>query len=156
MSGKTIYTADDGDSPGQKSIGEFFDMATKAAAKGTAYFGYGRVSDKEAQRIKTDVGLDVNGASRFINEQYIRHAMAEHGEHGEYRNGQLPITKKDIENIPEYVRTADTISLEGKTIQGMNVIRYQKRVNGYVVVLEECRKRNKVLDFKTMWKYEAG
>jgi len=82
--------------------------------------------------------------------------MAGHGEHGEHREGQVPITKEDIENIPEYIRTADHISLEGKSRQGLNIIRYQKRVNGHVVVLEECRKKNKVLDFRTMWKYEAG
>jgi len=155
MSGKTIYTAA-GDSPGPKSIGEFFDLATQAGAKGTSYFGYGQVSDKEAQRMKKDIGLDVGGAARFINEQYIRHAMVAHGEHGETRKGQVPITKTDIENIPEYIRTADKISLEGKTRQGLIVIRYQKRVNGHIVILEECRKRNKVLDFRTMWKYEAG
>ena len=115
MNGKTIYTAESNDPEAPKNIGDFFDMAMKVGAKGTAYFGYGRVGDEEAQRIKSGTGLDVEGAARFINEQYIRHAMAGHGEHGERRAGQVPITQKDIENIPEYIRTADKTSVEGKT-----------------------------------------
>jgi len=68
MSNKTIYTANDDGPDRPKTIGDFFDMATKSGANGTTYFGYGRVGDDEAQRIKNDTGLDVSGAFRFINE----------------------------------------------------------------------------------------
>ena len=138
-----------------KSIGEFFDVATKVGAKGKSYFGYGYVSDEEAKRVKEAIGLDVYGAAHFINEQEIRHAMNRHGEQGEYRGGQESITKEDIESIPEYIRTADKISLEGITRQGLPLIRYQKRVNGHIVVIEEFRRGKRVLAFKTMWKYKA-
>ena len=149
--------SDDGDHPSKtpQTIGEFFDTATKRGARGTSYFFYGEVDEDEARKIQDATGIDVRGAVHLINEQDVRHAMAGHGDHGEGRKGQLPITREDIENIREYVRTADKIRLVGKTVQGLDVIRYQTRVNGYVVVLEEFRKKKQVLAFRTMWKYKA-
>jgi len=137
------------------NIGELFDMAMKRGAKGTEYIFYGEVSDDEARRIQDATGIDARGAVHIINEQEIRHAMNEHGGRGEERKGQLPITRTDIENIREYVRTADKVRLEGKTKVGQDLIRYQKRINGHIVVVEEFRKGKRVLAFKTMWKYKA-
>jgi len=137
------------------NLGEFFDIATKNGAKGTAYFYYGEVDNEEARRIQDATGIDTRGAVRLINEQEIRHAMWGHDERGEHREGQEPITRKDFETIREYVRTADKIGLSGKTDQGLDLIRYQKRVNGHIVVIEEFRRKKQVLAFKTMWKYKT-
>jgi len=153
---KTIYFADDAGSDGPKSIGEFYDLSLEGGGRdGIKYFSYAKPSDEEVKRILEETGVDVSDTTRFISDQRIIHARNRHSEENEEIRGQEPITREDFEKIPEYIRTADKISIVGKTDQGLDVIRYQKRVNGYIVVLEEHRKRKKILDFSTMWKYKT-
>ena len=118
--------------------------------------GYDKPSAAEAKRIFEAIGIDVSGTQRFISDQRIIHSLNRHGVGIENREGQEPITKEDFEKIPEYVRTADQISIEGVTGQGLTVIRYQKRVNGHVVILEEHHRQKEFLDFGSMWKYRAS
>jgi len=119
------------------------------------YFEYAKPSDAEVRRILTETGMDVSGAHRFISDQRILHTLDGHGVDRETRKGQLPVTKEDFTKLPEYVRTADKISIEGRTKQGLYVIRYQKRVNGHIVVLEEHRQGKNILAFDSMWKFKA-
>ena len=150
---KTIYFADNADADGPKNIGDFYDLALRSGGRGgILYFCHGKVDDDEARRVKKSTGIDVSGAYHAISDQRIVHTLKRHGVGREKNKGQDPVTKEDFEKIPEYTRTADKIRIEGVTDMGLPVIRYQKRVNGHIVILKQFRDKKGVLQFDTMWK----
>jgi len=131
-----------------------FDLAT---SRGTGEDGkeiavYATISDAEADRIQKNTGFDLHDWFHCITEDGIRHTLDEHGDPvKERKRGQIAVTRADFANIHYVIKNADKITHDGKTRQGLDAIKYEKRINGYMVVVEEKRgKEKKRLAFTSM------
>jgi len=137
-----------------EKIGVIFDkIANRKPGENihdTEYFG--EVSDTEADEIREKTGLDVYGFSRYIAGYDILHTLRRHGEKS---SDPLPVKKVDLEKIYDIILTRDEVAYTADTRTGQPGIRYEKRINGYMYVVEEYRTgkgKKKRLAFKTMYK----
>ena len=87
----------DGPSEAPKTIGELYDFTFTRKRGDDRKVGiiYGKVSDRVADRMKKEIGLDAHEFDLRINEQGIRHAEDQHGKDEEWREEQLPLEKSD-------------------------------------------------------------
>lgn len=119
----------------------------------------GTVSDKVANKIKSLFDIDVSGRKHMITDYDIRHIIKQHGNPEiEKTKGQLAITTKDIEKIPDIIEKYDNIetgSINTNNINGevSNSIRYIKQYNDNIsYVVEIVPSTGGTLQIKTMWK----
>ena len=64
------------------------------------------VDELEATILKAKTGFDLLGFKRIIDKSSINHAIKEHGNaKTEASRGQIAITKKDFELIPQIVKS---------------------------------------------------
>ena len=139
----------------QTDIAALVERAKTAdTTTGNEMLAYAVVNSAQSQAIENATGLEVNGYTRVLDAAAIRHILAEHGE--ETRTGQLPITEEDFQNLADVTASPDKIEAAGKTGQGLDTIRTQKRINGHVIVVEEVRTKRRRLVPKTMYKYPTG
>lgn len=120
---------------------------------GSETLAYAVVDHIQAEAIENATGLDVRGFTHVLDTPAIRHILAEHG--NETRMGQMLVMAADFQSLTEVVTTPDKIEAGGKSRQGLDTLRLQKRVNGHVIVLEEVRTKRRRLVPKTMYKYSA-
>ncbi|WP_267891112.1 PBECR3 domain-containing polyvalent protein, partial [Helicobacter felis] len=92
---------------------------------------------------------------RTIDKSEIIHVLERHGENGTIKlaREQPPVTKEDIAKYPQYTDEAD-VKVLGKNHAG-EVIISGKQINGHYVVVEQIRKGQNELAFKTMY-FERG
>jgi hypothetical protein len=120
--------------------------------EGVQWQSLGEITDKQKQDIQQATGINIEDYSEHIlDESNIRHAWKRHtnAKIEESRN-QIPLTEADFLLIPFVLQEYDSVKkgLSGK----LQTIEYHKRINGYVVVIEEIRTKRKKLAFKTMYK----
>lgn len=113
----------------------------------------GVVSTKVANRIKKITGIEVNNRKQVLLDNDIRHMLNQHSDKiKEAKKGQIAITSKDIERIPDIINNYDRIVKGSINTKGEQSVRYIKRINNtrnYVV--EIVPKDNNNLIIKTMW-----
>lgn len=119
----------------------------------------GTVSDKVANKINSLFGIDVSGRNHIISDYDIRHIIKQHGNTEiERSKGQIAVTAKDIEKIPEIIENYDRIekgSLNTNNITGKpsDSIRYIKEYDSNTTyVVEIVPETGSTLQVKTMWK----
>lgn len=120
-------------------------------SRGRTYLG--DVSTKIANTVKKLFGFEVSDRRHVLADNDIRHMIKEHGNPEiEKTKGQIAITTKDIEKIPDIINNYDRImqgndNREGKTIRYIK--NYSDNVNYVVEVIPE---KGSALKIKTMWK----
>ena len=120
-------------------------------SKGRTYLG--DVSTKIANKIKSLFGFEVSDRRHVLADNDIRHMIKEHGNPEiEKTKGQIAITRKDIEKIPDIISNYDRIvtgndNREGKTIRYIK--NYSDNISYVVEVIPE---KGNALKIKTMWK----
>ncbi|WP_459177800.1 PBECR3 domain-containing polyvalent protein, partial [Helicobacter bizzozeronii] len=92
---------------------------------------------------------------RTIDKSEILHVLERHGENGTIKQAreQPAVTKEDIAKYPQYTDQAD-FQVLGSNHAG-EVIISGKQINGHYVVVEQIRKGQNELAFKTMY-FERG
>jgi|GEM_PF-5372995 len=139
-----------------KDITSLYDDAIANKAGSKHFVDYAIVTPEESSKIRNATSIDVPaGAKHTITGDKLRHIDAEHGA-GERRSGQLPITRDDVEKIPDIISSYDELTYKGKNKQGHDVIQYKKRVNGHIFYLEEFRVGRNKLVSGSMWKYPSN
>ncbi|HEC1582141.1 TPA: Eco57I restriction-modification methylase domain-containing protein [Campylobacter upsaliensis] len=88
-----------------------------------------------------------------IDSEAIQHTLKRHGAESDLvkNSGQIPVEYKDIAEYRNIVKNADE-SLRTRDNAGNDVIVSYRQINGYAVVVEQIRKKNNELSFKTMFK----
>ncbi|MFA6859379.1 MAG: hypothetical protein WCR48_06665, partial [Bacteroidales bacterium] len=111
-----------------------------------------RVTEKLSSDLRLK-GIDVDESYiHTIDNSAIRHTLKKHGENEELKRGQIPITAKDFERIPEIVDNYDSIKIS-KGNNGENSVVYSKEYpDGTTIFIEEKRSGRKELAAVTMWK----
>lgn len=110
------------------------------------------VAQAQPQAVETarkSFNLDISGYRHEVDNYALRHALAEHGA------DELPLKKDDFKLIGEILRNPDEVIAQGKTKQGLDVLRYKKRFNGTTFYVEEIRTGKNTLNMKTMYKVKT-
>jgi diguanylate cyclase (GGDEF)-like protein len=115
------------------------------------------VAPKATKILKNKADVDASGFTHEIDNSSVRHALKRHGNpEAETRRGQGAVTVSDFAKVPDVVRNPDRVEYAGTTHQGLPVLRYYKRINGHMVVVEEARTGKNQLSLVTMWKTRAA
>jgi leucyl-tRNA synthetase len=118
---------------------------------------FGEITAELAQKISTATGLDLQGYVHVLDNYAVRHARKEHSDLGaERRRGQDPVDDATFLLIPWVVLEPDAIEYAGKSSTGLDVVRFKKRVNGLLVVVEEVRAGKNLLAVITVYKVKAA
>ena len=114
------------------------------------------MSDAEASKLKREIGLDLTNYIHSVDESAMRHIRDRHGPGNESKPDQLPVIPEDIFGIPQIIESYDSVRSDGKNDRGLDVIRYEKRINGIIYCLEEVRTGRRKLTTMMMYKKRAG
>ena len=117
---------------------------------------YAPMKPEVASQIKATGGPDVSDHSHFIDGGALVHIDRYHGLGKEKNPGNLPITKADIEKIPEIVDRPDKVAYSGATGRNLPSVKYQKKFDdGTTYYVEEQWAKEKLLATKTMYKEKS-
>lgn len=113
----------------------------------------GKVSDKLQEKAKEN-GFDISGYSHDLDVSGTRHAIKGHSnEKAEEKRGQIALTDKDFEHIPDIIYNFDDVTFGEEDSKGTPLVKYQKTFqDGTTIYIEEIRSRQKTLTIKTMYK----
>lgn len=109
----------------------------------------GKLKQETADRIKNEVGINLNGYNLELRASDIKHAFNEHGnEYRENQRGQTAITESDIAKFTEVITTFDTVKKGNES----NSLTFIKQIDGRVYAITYYAEGNKALSLKTMYK----
>lgn len=114
-----------------------------------------QVSNAAAARVKAKTSLDIATLRHVLDTGQIRHAFARHGPGNEINPEQVPITPEAVAIYLDVIENFDNVTAR-RNKSGRSTIRYEKQVNGRVVIVEQIRTRENTLAFFSMWIKEAG
>ncbi|MBQ9527356.1 MAG: hypothetical protein IJR68_07075 [Fretibacterium sp.] len=119
------------------------------------YIDFAPISDAAADRIQAETGIDVHGWGHAIDGSAVVHILNRHGANGtalaDFPN-QDTLTVEDLNMIPDVVEQPDVIEPTNNSRR----IRFKKRIDGHVVLVEETRSRFDKLIPVTFWKEKAA
>jgi len=139
-------------------IASIYDEVQQASPRKRRVIRYRTVDPEEAARLKDATGIEgLEGYTHIVDSFGARHTFKKHGsERTEIPRGQAPVTTEDFARIPDVVSAPDRIAHAGETRRGAPLIRYEKRVNGDVLVVEEVRTGRRELALLSVWKRPAA
>lgn len=114
----------------------------------------GNVSNAVVKKVKSLFGIDITNRTHLLADNDIRHMIKQHGNPEiETARGQIAITSKDIEKIPDILNNYDNI-VKGTDNKEGNTIRYIKKYSDNVSYVVEVipTANDTTLYVKTMWK----
>ncbi|MEO7715852.1 MAG: hypothetical protein ABIY70_06610 [Capsulimonas sp.] len=142
-----------------KKVADLWEWARERTSTKKIALPISQATERQIADIKANTPYDVSGYTHVVDSYIMNHIDNEHAK--EPRIGQLPITREDIENIPEILANYDKI--EDATIIRKNKdgsprvikgVRYQKRMGAHYLLVEEINDgKNKNLVLKSIQKY---
>ena len=133
-------------------IGEanFTPQVVEYAHKNNKKVAIDKLSQAEAEQLGYKYPSDVRVT---IDYQAINHTLNRHGAESNLvkESGQKPVDYTDIAEYRSIVKGADE-SLDSVDNSGNPVLVSYKQVNGHFVVVEQIKKKNNEISFKTMFK----
>jgi leucyl-tRNA synthetase len=111
----------------------------------------GPVTAPEQARIRELSGFDAAGCVHVLDNYAIRHSIKTHGIPAlEEARGQIAVTPEHFKALPSVLLLPDQIESLGKNERGLGLLRYSKRVNGTLFVVEEVRASKNYLAVVTL------
>ncbi|TAE00119.1 MAG: hypothetical protein EAZ97_06875 [Bacteroidetes bacterium] len=114
----------------------------------------GKLTETEVLELESQLGIDLSGYQRILDNFGIKHSLKEHGDaKKEELRGQIGITNEDFEKILEIVSDPDEIETGEKSRLGKDLIKYSKVIeNALFFYVEEIRTGKKELALQTIYK----
>ena len=138
-----------------KSVPALIREADKKIPDAKVKAGFG-TAKRWLVTISKRLGLDIEGYKHIVDARSIKHIFNRHGKGNELTDNQIPVTDKDIENIPNIVNSPDYLVYGTKTDNGRDGVGYLKTIpDGTTYYVEEIRDKEKQLAAKTMYKIEG-
>ena len=109
--------------------------------------------DEELMSLAASHGINLKGFKHVIETSGIQHAEKRHGLKS---NDRAPLSLEDYLLIPFIIKNRDKVEVSAQTdISHHNtVLKYTKQIGDTYYYVEEIRKRNKSLAFKSLIKRE--
>lgn len=117
----------------------------------------GNITDWQLKVFKEN-GLNVNENTKHrITTDFLKHKENRHGLKTEQQNNQIPVSDKDIKNIPYVINNPDYIEIGNKTKKGLPSIKYIKTISkGITYYVEEVLNDKNILESKTIYRKRTG
>lgn len=96
-------------------------------------------------------GIDIKGYSIVLHSDNVFKIFRDYDTGMEYQRGQIPITVKELMEIPNIIANADQIEKAGSTDHGKPAIQFIKNINGKNAVVEYVSDKRRMLYTQTMW-----
>ena len=109
--------------------------------------------DEELMSLAASHGINLKGFKHVIETSGIQHAEKRHGFKS---NDRVPLSLEDYLLIPFIIKNRDKVEVSAQTdISHHNtILKYTKQIGDTYYYVEEIRKRNKSLAFKSLIKRE--
>jgi len=135
----------------ETQLHEFIKNA-KSQSNSNKKMYFGIVSQNLSERIKKEIGIDVEGYNVSISENEIRKIFKSHGDEAtELPRGQRAILESDIVNIPEIIQNPDKIMLDDKLYGKNLVIKFTKTINGRTTIVSYASDKHRDLAVQTLY-----
>lgn len=113
----------------------------------------GKLSDEEVNRIREELGFDLEDYHRIMDNSAINHTLNHHSNiKKEAQRGQIAITPADFGLIPQIVSQPNTIEYANKNQHGRDLIKHTKTLTEKVIYVEEIRTGKKEVALQTLYK----
>ncbi|AFM14202.1 DUF1156 domain-containing protein [Turneriella parva] len=111
------------------------------------------ISEAQVKNLKKATGIDFSGYSYSVDNYAIRKVIKDHGDSDhEEKRGQIAVTDEAFELIPYVLENYDKVSVSPeKNKRGLEVLIFEKRINGAIFYLTETRTGKKELSLNTMY-----
>jgi len=115
----------------------------------------GDIDDRLINEAKEN-GYNLEGYKHNIDTYGVKHTLKNHGNKDkEEKRGQIAVTKRDIEQIPDIVYNYDSVKFGEKNKIGREILVFSKKMSdGTTVYVEEIRTGNKELTLNSMRKHK--
>lgn len=110
--------------------------------------------DDELMALAAKHGIDLTGYKHVIETSGVQHAE---NRHGIQSNDRIPLSIEDYLIVPFIIKERDNVTISPqKDISHQNsVLKYTKQIGDTFYYVEEIRKKNKSLAFKSLRKRET-
>lgn len=110
--------------------------------------------DDELMKLAAKHNIDLTGYKHVIETSGIQHAEKRHGAKSGDRQ---PLSIEDYLMVPFIIKERDSVTVSPqKDISHQNtILKYTKQIGNTFYLVEEIRKKNKSLAFKSLWKRET-
>ena len=126
--------------------GEFGDQGRRVIE-----LDLGEVDEDFAELVEDKTGLDVRGLRHAIDTEQISHALARHGPGQELDPEQSPIGPEIVSVYLDIINSPDDIVASKSGKGSGQTLRFEKSVNGHIVIIEQVRTGKGQLNFFSMW-----
>jgi len=113
---------------------------------------YSKVTPDIAAKIKAVSNLEVGDHQHFIDRNALVHIDSTHGVGREKQLNHVPVTRDDLDLIPEIVANPDKVEKGNVSGRNLPTVKYTKQYKDTVYYVEEHWKKEKLLAAKTMYK----
>uniref|UniRef100_UPI0028A88101 PBECR3 domain-containing polyvalent protein n=1 Tax=Agrobacterium sp. TaxID=361 RepID=UPI0028A88101 len=113
----------------------------------------GRAGDSVVQAVQDATGFDISNAQHSLSTKTIRDSL----NNTTLSDTQLPVTKADIQVIPDIISSADRIISGGKNERGQPIIGYIKHMsNGETLYLQQTQTGPKTFTVNALTRYAVS
>ena len=107
--------------------------------------------DEELMSLAASHGIDLKGFKHVIETSGVQHAEKRHGFQS---NDRVPLSLEDYLLIPFIIKNRDRVEVSAQTDLSHHntILKYTKQIGDTYYYVEEIRKRNKSLAFKSLIK----
>nr|DAG28838.1 MAG TPA: nuclease [Bacteriophage sp.] len=137
-----------------KSFSDFVKESLSGDNKsGNKNYYLGKVSEELAADIFKETGIDVENYNIQMSSDNIRHSYKDHSDaKTEKGRNQIPLDAELIAKLPQVFDNPDVISFSSNPdTRGRNVIMFEKRINGKIIVAEAISAGKHRLSLDTMY-----
>jgi hypothetical protein len=136
------------------AIGKVYDAALHPQDNTRKGVAYEVVNKRDAELLKSETGIDLEGYVHVVDNYGIKHALSHHGETEEELRGQIPVSKDDFQKIPLVTHPENLVQIDRR--DGKTVLIYKKEFDGTLYVAEEVREKRDHLALATLYKRGGG
>lgn len=133
-----------------QDVSSFVESAKKIPSNAKLYFG--KIGKTVANKIKTQLGIDVENYNISLKADSIKHILFHHSSKNEILRGQVPIVESDFNLIPEIVSNYDSVEKSGTTQQGKPALTFKKQIGDTYYLINYISNKNHNLEVQTMYK----
>lgn len=136
-------------------IDKFIIDSIRYPSNAKLYFG--KIGKVLADKIKSELNIDIENYNISLQANAIRHILKNHGDKSiENKRGQIAVTKEDFKLIPKIISEYDKIKNVGITEKNNIAINFEKQVENKYFLITYISGKNHNFEVKTMWKIKVS
>lgn len=137
----------------EKIIDKFIEDSIKYSSNKKLYFG--KINKELANRIKNNIGINLNEYNISLKCDSIRHILKHHSNENEILIGQVPVVKDDFKLLSIVISNFDEIYESGLSKDEKLSITFRKNIGNDYYLINYISDKRKSLELQTVYKINA-